>query len=297
MMARIFYFRAPGRTILDPELMRAFVFMRKDPKFTVKFAILSAAMFIPVVGWILALGYCIMLYRNYIDGKDDEMILPEWEDFGNYVFKGVSLATALFCYILLFSGLGLVLALACGAPLLVVNAVGGEGGSIFTSIVLFIISFVVSFLALLVSGVAFSFFSESLTVSDCFKVLDIIRRVTGLGANYYVFCAIIAFVFSLSFKILWFNGFFLWILASALQAYLSIVSVYGLASLVQGVYHPSLYDPTDIHIERSAHMELDPTTDEDEYGHSKPGKHGASYWAGHRPDTSITWSTDSDEAE
>ena len=75
---------------MNPELIRAFVFMRKDPKFTVKLAILGAAMFVPIVGWILALGYCVMLYRNYIDGKDDEMILPEWEDFGNYVFKGVS---------------------------------------------------------------------------------------------------------------------------------------------------------------------------------------------------------------
>ena len=72
---------------MNPELIRAFVFMRKDPKFTVKLAILGAAMFVPIVGWILALGYCVMLYRNYIDGKDDEMILPEWEDFGNYVFK------------------------------------------------------------------------------------------------------------------------------------------------------------------------------------------------------------------
>ncbi len=282
---------------MDPELIRAFVFMRKDPKFTVKLAILSAAMFVPIVGWILALGYCVMLYRNYIDGKDDEIILPEWEDFGNYVFKGVSLAAALACYAAFFIGLGLALAFACGAPLLVVNAVGGESVSIFTSLLLFIISFAVIFAALLVAGSAFSFFSESLTVSDCFKVLDVIQRVTGLGVNYYILCAIVAFVFSLSIKFFWFNGFFFWILASMLQAYLAVASVYGLAGLVQDVYHPSLYDPTDIHIERSAHMELDPTEDEDEYGHSKPGKHSASYWAGHRPDTSITWSTDSDQAE
>ena len=282
---------------MDPELIRAFVFMRKDPKFTVKLAILSAAMFVPIVGWILALGYSVMLYRNYIDGKDDEIILPEWEDFGNYVFKGVSLAAALACYAAFFVGLGLALAFACGAPLLVVNAVGGEGGSLFTSFSLFVISVVIIFVALLVSGSAFSFFSESLTVSDCFKVLDVVQRVTGLGVNYYILCAIVALIFSLSVNLFWFNGFFLWILASALQAYLAVVSVYGLAGLVQDRYHPSLYDPTDIHIERSAHMELEPTEDEDEYGHSKPGKHGASYWAGHRPDTSITWSTDSDEAE
>ncbi len=282
---------------MDSELIRAFVFMRKDPKFIVKLAILSVVMFVPVVGWILALGYCVMLYRNYIDGKDDEIILPEWEDFGNYVFKGVSLAAALACYVAFFVGLGLALAFACGAPLLVVSAVGGEGGSFFTSLVLFLVAFIVSFLSLLVSGAAFSFFSESLTVSDCFKILDVIQRVTGLGTNYYIFCAAVAFIFSLSIKFLWFNGFFLWILASVLQAYLAIVSAYGLAGLVQDTYHPSLYDPTDIHIERSAHMELEPTEDEDEYGHSKPGKHGASYWAGHRPDTSITWSTDSDQAE
>lgn len=282
---------------MDPELIRAFVFMRKDPKFTVKLAILSAAMFVPIFGWILALGYCVMLYRNYIDGKDDELILPEWEDFGNYVFKGVSLAAALACYAAFFLGLGLALAFACGAPLLVVNAVGGEGVSIFTSLLLFVVSFAVVFVAFLISGMAFSFFSESLTVSDCFKVLDVIQRAIGLGTSYYLFCAILAFIFTLSIKFLWFNGFFLWILASALQAYLAVTFVYGLANLVQDTYHPSLYDPTDIHIERSANMELDPTEDEDEYGHSKPGKHGASYWASHRPDTSITWSTDSDKAE
>ncbi|MGM9998513.1 MAG: DUF4013 domain-containing protein [Candidatus Bruticola sp.] len=281
---------------MNPELVNAFLFMRKDPKFFVKMGLLSAAMFVPVIGWILALGYCIAMYRNCIEGKDDEMVLPEWEEFGNYVFKGVSLAAALLLYVLIFTGLGLGLCCIFGIPALIVNAAGGSGASFFTSILAFCIIYFVLFLAILTFGMAFGLFSETLEVSNCFKVIDVLQRVSGLGGVYYAFCATLAFGLSFSISFLWFNGFFFWIIASVLHAYLAVSAVYGMGLLVDGAYHPALHDPTDIHIERSANMELE-APDEDEFGHAKNGKHGASYWAGRRPDTSLTWSTDSDQAE
>ncbi|MGM9992860.1 MAG: DUF4013 domain-containing protein [Candidatus Bruticola sp.] len=282
---------------MNPELVNSFLFMRKDPKFMIKLGLLSGAMFIPVLGWILALGYCIAMYRNCIEGKDDDMVLPEWEEFGNYVFKGVSLAAALLLYVLVFTALGLGLCFIFGIPALIVNTVGGNGASFFTSIIAFCIVYCVLFLATLTFGMAFGLFSETLEVSNCFKVIDVVQRVSGLGGVYYAFCATIAGGLAFSVSFLWFNGFFLWLVASVFQAYLAVSAVYGMSSLVNDAYHPELHDPTDIHIERSANMELDASDDEDEFGHAKNGKRSASYWAGRRPDTSLTWSTDSDKAE
>ena len=189
-----------------------------------------------------------------------------------------------------FAIIGGLITLVSGLPKLLLQ---GEGSAV-SVVFAYVGAFVFIFAALVVLGSVFAGFAQTLEISSCFAFSDVIQRIAGLGKDYFLFSLLLDFCFQASFK------FFSAIL-SDLLCYLAICAVwgmlfvifsYGLGVLMEDAFHPILTDPTDIHIERR-----DYTDDTDEYGNMKTGPHKASSLADRRPDTSLTWSTDSDEAE
>ncbi len=279
---------------MGEELSRAFTFMREDRQALGKLLICFIGMVVPLIGWIPVLGYCVTLFRNCIEEKEDDRVLPTWEEFGNYFFKGVSLAAGLALYVIVMivvvGGVSIVSVLPAGAVM-------GEGMGM--SIVSTAVFFVVSFLSFAVLGSVCSWFSQTLEVSSCFKFYDVGSRIFGLGVPYYALCAASACVSAVGFFLYSsIGGAVGWAVMCCLFTYALIACTYGSARIVNDIYHPVLTDPTDIHIDLDSvpSSTEDAMAGTDEYGNDKHVARSASHWATHRPDTSLTWSTDSDKA-
>jgi hypothetical protein len=68
------------------DLGKAFSFVFEDPNWVGKIVIGGILAIIPIIGWILVIGYMIAVARNVIRG--DEHPLPEWSDFGRIIVDG-----------------------------------------------------------------------------------------------------------------------------------------------------------------------------------------------------------------
>lgn len=268
-----------------------------NSKWVVKFAILCVLFMVPVFGAVAAAGYCVVVYRNCIAGKVDDDIMPEWEGFGDYFFKGVAVSASMFAYSVVFGLIAAVIMAVIGGPSVLAAVMGNGSGFSFGSIILHVVPLLACLADFIVCGSVFSYFAETLSVGSCFQIRDIMHRVARLGREYYIFVSINAAIVYIVFNVLDPTGSVLGLLGmSVVTSYCSLVLAYGVGCLVREEFHPELEDPTEIRIERNNYgLTGDP--DEDEYGHVKSGtKHSASYWAG-TPDSSLTWSTDSDKAE
>lgn len=76
----------------------AFTYQFKDDQWIKKFAIAALFTLIPIIGQLFLAGWGLEITRRVI--KEDPEPLPEWNDFGNYIVKGIQLIIIGFVYAL-----------------------------------------------------------------------------------------------------------------------------------------------------------------------------------------------------
>jgi hypothetical protein len=69
------------------DFAKAFSFVFDDPDWIQKIIIGGIVSLIPVVGWLLVMGYMIAVGRNVIRGNPQP--LPDWADFGQFLVDGL----------------------------------------------------------------------------------------------------------------------------------------------------------------------------------------------------------------
>ena len=84
----------------------AFSFQFKDSEWIKKFAIAALFTLIPIIGPFFLAGWGLEITRRVITGDPEP--LPEWNDFGNYIVKGLQLVIIGFVY-----SLPIILVQAC----------------------------------------------------------------------------------------------------------------------------------------------------------------------------------------
>ncbi|MGI5843684.1 MAG: DUF4013 domain-containing protein [Candidatus Xenobium sp.] len=162
------------------DLKRAVTFYRQDPDSLRKLALGGVVGLVPVLGWAAILGVGVEVYRNVVQ-KGEEPLLPEPSEFGSILFRGLSAAAALVCYVVVFGFLYLLLSLPL-AFLVFGAGLGGNhiGGQIWLSLVGLLV-----YLAFNIAAwMALARFAETLEVASCFQLLELAERVTAAGRNY-----------------------------------------------------------------------------------------------------------------
>jgi hypothetical protein len=162
------------------DLKRAVTFYRQDPDSLRKLALGGVVGLVPVLGWAAILGVGVEVYRNVVQ-KGEECLLPEPSEFGSILFRGLSAAAALVCYVVVFGFLYLLLSLPL-AFLVFGAGLGGNhiGGQIWLSLVGLLV-----YLAFNIAAwMALARFAETLEVASCFQLLELAERVTATGRNY-----------------------------------------------------------------------------------------------------------------
>lgn len=84
---------------------RAFTYLTDDPQWLQKFGIAALLMVVPILGWIVVLGYVLEVTRHIINGEPD--MLPDWSNFGDFIAKGFQAFVIAFVYalpVILISG-------------------------------------------------------------------------------------------------------------------------------------------------------------------------------------------------
>jgi hypothetical protein len=74
----------------------AFSYQFKDDEWIKKFAIAALFTLIPIIGQLFLAGWGLEITRRVI--VKDPVPLPEWDDFGNYIVKGIQLIIIGFVY-------------------------------------------------------------------------------------------------------------------------------------------------------------------------------------------------------
>ena len=69
------------------DLGRSITYVFQDPRWLTKVLVGGLLLFIPIVGWLVVAGYWLRLVRQVAQGT--ELPLPEWNDFGNDLVRGV----------------------------------------------------------------------------------------------------------------------------------------------------------------------------------------------------------------
>ena len=69
------------------DFAKAFSFVFDDPDWVQKIVIGGLVSLIPVIGWLLGLGYMVAIGRNVIRGNPQP--LPDWTDFGQFLVDGL----------------------------------------------------------------------------------------------------------------------------------------------------------------------------------------------------------------
>ncbi len=276
------------------EWRRAFSYLKADPDYRKKLLLLLIVSLFPVLNCAL-LGYGVIIYRNIIDGRKDEDLQPDWGNAGDFILKGI-ISTCIAV------GYGLVSCLLCLLVGLVfgVSAVGSmiTGGDAHFPIFYLIIVTIISYAATLGFWAGYTLYAESLELGRAFRFAEVAIRVYTLGVPMFIVSAIwLAVAASIS----WLTRLMPWFGMQALLVlltYLSLVMVYVMARLAVKDVNPVLSD-----VVNTGYMEYAEKTykasgeSEDKYGNMKLGGHKASHYADHQPETTLTWSTDSDMPE
>lgn len=85
---------------------RAMGFVFRDPRWVGKAAVAGGLLLIPIVGWLIALGYGLRIVRGVVAGTD--VPLPAWDEWGGLLADGLKGAVVGFIWSLLPSVLVLV---------------------------------------------------------------------------------------------------------------------------------------------------------------------------------------------
>lgn len=91
---------------------KAFSFVQEDPDWLKKILIGGVLSLIPVVGWILVGGYGLEVTRRVINGE--AKVLPEWNDFGDLLKKGLFNFVVGLIYVLPIIVLAICIAASAG---------------------------------------------------------------------------------------------------------------------------------------------------------------------------------------
>ncbi len=78
------------------EFGKAFSFAFEDPDWLKKLGIGALLMIIPIIGWLVVAGWGIEITKRVI--QHDPQPLPDWNDFGGYLIKGLQVAVIGFVY-------------------------------------------------------------------------------------------------------------------------------------------------------------------------------------------------------
>ncbi len=276
------------------EWRRAFSYLKADPDYKKKLLVLMIVSLFPVLNCAL-LGYGVIIYRNIIEGRKDEELQPELGNAGDFILKGI-VSTCIAV------GYGLVGCLLCLLVGLIfgVSAVGSmiTGGEAHFPIFYVILVSLISYATTLGFWSGYTLYAESLELGRAFRVAEVAIRVYTLGKPMFIACAIWLIIASI---ISWLTRMLPWIgmaVMLSLITYLSLIMVYIMARLAVKDVNPILSDVINTGYMEYAEKAYKATSEtEDEFGNSLLGGHKASHYVDHRPETSLTWSTDSEMPE
>ncbi len=108
------------------DIGKSFSFVFQDPNWVGKIIIGGLISLIPVVGWLLVIGYMIAIARNVING--DPQPLPEWSDFGQILVDGIYGFVIAFVYSLPI----IVVACFFWMPASLITSEGGDAEALFS---------------------------------------------------------------------------------------------------------------------------------------------------------------------
>jgi hypothetical protein len=106
---------------MNLDIGRSFTYMFEDENWIMKIVIGGLLSLIPIVGSMMVLGYMLEALKRVADGMD--IPLPEWDDFGGKLIKGL-----MVCIIGLVYAIP-VIVLACCAGALTLFLGGGESNA------------------------------------------------------------------------------------------------------------------------------------------------------------------------
>jgi hypothetical protein len=179
-----------------------FKFPFKDGKWLVKVLIGGALLFVPIVGWLVVLGYITRILSDAKNKK--EAILPEWNDWGMLLQEGFMSFVVILCYVLV--------------PSIFISALGRIP---IVGCLTFPLQLVVSVLLWPASIIALCFYLDKKEITAAFDFKNLIEKFKTNLADYII----IAFVSS----VLGFVSCFTLIFAVFPVFYISVVSfrLYG----------------------------------------------------------------------
>jgi len=163
------------------DIGKAFSFAFEDENWIVKILIGGVLGLIPFVGPILMYGYGMELMQNVIQKK--AILLPEWDDWGGKLVKGIMYMIISFVYalpiLILGSCFGLLMAgVGSTASNDTINTVGSVGGICFG-----VFAFLYAILITLALPPAIGRYLETGNLGDAFRfgeVFSLVRDKIGL---------------------------------------------------------------------------------------------------------------------
>lgn len=272
---------------------RALTYLGADVDAKQKLTITSVVGMLPFIN-VIILGYGVEIYRGVVSGKKDEDIQPEWSNVGDFALKGILAAIIALGYVIVGMLFSLLIGLLFGSSAFIQLFTGGTTHvSIFLKFLVALVFYGVS----VFFWAGFSLYCESVVVTRAFRIGEVALRVQALGKDFWfgvaAWCSV-NYVISLFTGILPvpFLGTCLCIL---FMSYSILIMVHILAQLSVIRIKPVLGDVVNVgYMEYSLKNRAAAAAHEDEFGYSKQGGRKASHYADHRPDTTLTWSTDSD---
>lgn len=167
----------------------AFTFQFKDDEWIKKFAIAALFLIIPIIGPLFLAGWGLEITRRVIVGDPEP--LPPWNDFGNYIVKGIQLIIIGFVY-----ALPVILVQACTQGVYAAGdaSLGGEDAFIATAIMVQTCMGCLTFLYSVFLGLflpaAIGHFAAEGSLGAAFRFGEVFRVLkTGFAAYLVVFLA------------------------------------------------------------------------------------------------------------
>ncbi len=160
---------------------RAFSFAFEDQDWLKKIGIAALLMIIPIIGTFLVMGWGIEITRRVI--RRDPEPLPDWNDFGGYLVKGLQAFVIGFVY-----ALPIFLIMIC--PVGVSIAAGQDSGDTMASIAALVMTcfgclvFLYSLFMALVIPAALGNFAATDEMGAAFRFADVIALVRANPMSY-----------------------------------------------------------------------------------------------------------------
>lgn len=170
---------------------KSFTFLFDDEKWISKFLVGVVISLVPIVN-LAGYGYMVRLIKNVRDGQ--EIVLPEWDDFGKYFMDGLKFVAGLLIYlipVLILSFLTIPLAIGADAT---GSADAAFGAGLFLISCLII---VFSLLPMLIYPLLFIQLAKEDQFVDMFRFAEMWDFVRADLGNYIIILLFVFFIVSL----------------------------------------------------------------------------------------------------